>query len=154
MKIRKLILSTLVSVSLFASAQAAFAQEGLGDTRVSAVSVKKDAVYDGWASRAVITESSDYDWYKWTNTDTELHAFISVALYMPYTDYMLNAPWNQSDPDSGQFTGNVRYDRYKTTAYLNIVADPGQTVYWRISRADRPGETRNYFTYVRLNSKF
>lgn len=154
MKIRRLILSALVGISLFASSQAAFAQVGLGDTRINAVSVKKDPIYNGWVSRAIITKSDDYDWYKWTNTDTKLRAFITAALYMPYTDYMLNAPWNQSDPDNGQFTGNVRYDRYKTTAYLNIVAEPGQTVYWRVSRGERPGETRNYFTYVRLNSKF
>lgn len=154
MRIRTLIASTLVAVSLFASSTAVFAQVGTGDTWINAVSVKQDPIYDGWVTSGIVTEFGEYDWYSWTNTDTTLNAHITVFLYMPYKDYRLGVPSNPSKPD-GLFNGYVTYDQLRKTAFQNIIAEPGQTVYWRVSRtSERPTETRNYFTYARLNFKF
>lgn len=127
MNFRKFLSVALIAVCLFAISQSAFAQEGSGDTKQTALNLISGKVQSWY-----LTSSTDVDWWVWTN-NSDRAVGVRVTLYN--TSSALNYDlYGEYDTPYGPFpifaedTGPGGVDGFSFYA-----VHPGDSIYMRVS---------------------
>lgn len=123
-KLKKALPLGVLSFSLF-GAQSAFASDGVADTRETAIPISPGFIYH------TIADSTDVDWFTWTNnTGVELSNWIAT-LYSPagvnYDLDVITISGGYESSVTGQDNGIGQTDGVATSPVY-----PGDTVFFKV----------------------
>ncbi|MBV6715766.1 hypothetical protein [Paenibacillus chitinolyticus] len=139
----------VVASALLVGSQSAFASDGVGDSRETAIAISPNS-----AAVQTISDSTDVDYFKWTNDTGKTISSASFHLYSPsnnnYDLYFIHvlAPYNNFESTTtASDHGNGVEDSISFSPIY-----PGDTVYFKIyghdsSQYGSAPYTVSFFTY-------
>ncbi|WP_036710977.1 hypothetical protein [Paenibacillus pinihumi] len=129
MKLKKLLIAVMV-VCMLLLPQSAFAATGFGDTEDTAMQLTPRS--QGF--EFFLSNSSDVDWYKWTNTTTNHQAFWA-RMIMPKTGYykfQYKIKFNNDD-ETQLFESLQAPNEFEYRFFSHIIVPAGATLYLKVS---------------------
>ncbi|MCY9513298.1 hypothetical protein [Paenibacillus apiarius] len=109
---KKYVSTLLVFALMLVFSTSAFAANGIGDTKESAISLINEQ-----AISLFIEDSTDRDWFKWTN---------NTGVTKEFTAW--NIPKDESDWESWRFALQISYNNGRSTGMM--YAEPGRNQYF------------------------